>query len=77
VDHEGVKHRYIVNPDPKARAGTIYEYFKQNLDRVQSFRLEASIPQALPTAYLGDQPGLVVPENDQVWTVARSVSQSS
>jgi hypothetical protein len=46
-------HYFVVNPDAKARQGTIYEYFKANMGEDASRKLIASKPDAYPTFYDG------------------------
>lgn len=52
-DLKGRPHYFIVNPDAKARQGTIYEYFKANMGEDLSRKLITSKPEDYPTFYDG------------------------
>jgi hypothetical protein len=57
-DHQGVKHAYVPNPDPKKREGTVYDYFRDNLDATPSDKMLNGQPAPLPVDYQDPEGGL-------------------
>jgi hypothetical protein len=51
VDHEGVSHDFVLHPDARKRAGTIGEYFQEDLSGDRARAMITHEPSPLPVSY--------------------------